>query len=47
MCIRDRARLNAFDNYVDVERYLREETSWDFDDEKVKNFLALLKKGFE
>ena len=41
------ARLNAFDNYVDVERYLREETSWDFDDEKVKNFLALLKKGFE
>ena len=40
-------RLNAFDNYEDTERYLREKTSWDFKDEKVKSFLELLKKGFE
>lgn len=40
-------RINAFDNYEDTERYLREKTSWDFKDEKVKSFLELLKKGFE
>lgn len=40
-------RLNAFDNYGDTERYLREKTSWDFKDERVKSFLELLKKGFE
>lgn len=40
-------RLNAFDNYEDTERYLRENTSWDFKDERVKGFLELLKKGFE
>ena len=40
-------RLNAFDNYENTERYLREKTSWDFKDEKVKSFLELLKKGFE
>ena len=40
-------RLNAFDNYGDTERYLRERTSWDFKDERVKSFLELLKKGFE
>lgn len=40
-------RLNAFDNYEDTERYLREKTSWDFKDERVQSFLELLKKGFE
>lgn len=40
-------RLNAFDNYEEAERYLREKTSWDFTDEKVQGFLELLKKGFE
>lgn len=40
-------RLNAFDNYGDTERYLREKTPWDFKDERVKSFLELLKKGFE
>lgn len=39
--------LNAFDNYEDMERYLREKTSWNFKDERVKSFLDLLKKGFE
>lgn len=39
--------LNAFDNYEEMERYLREKTSWDFKDERVKSFLELLKKGFE
>ena len=40
-------RLNAFDNYGDAERHLRENTPWDFKDERVKSFLELLKKGFE
>lgn len=40
-------RLNAFDNYEDTERYLREKTSWDFEDERVQNFLELLKKGLD
>lgn len=40
-------RFNAFDNYEAVERYLKEKTSWNFKDEKVKSFLELLKKGFE
>lgn len=40
-------RLNAFDNYEATEQYLRENTSWDFEDENVKSFLELLKKGFE
>ncbi|HHV85685.1 MAG TPA: hypothetical protein GXX42_07710 [Petrimonas sp.] len=39
--------LNAFDNYEEMERYLREKTSWNFKDERVKSFLELLKKGFE
>ncbi len=40
-------RLNAFDNYEDTERYLRENTSWSFEDKNVKSFLELLRKGFE
>lgn len=39
--------LNVFDNYEEMERYLREKTSWNFKDERVKSFLELLKKGFE
>lgn len=40
-------KLNAFDNYPDVEHYLRQHTSWNFEDKTVKEFLAVLQKGFE
>ncbi len=39
-------RLNAFDNYADAEHYLRENTSWNFKDETVKDFLLVIKKGW-
>ncbi len=39
-------KLNAFDNYEDTERYLREHTSWNFEEKIVKDFLAVLKEGF-
>ncbi len=38
-------KLNAFDIYEEVEEYLKENTSWNFDDEKVKSFLEVLSKG--
>ena len=40
-------RLNAFNTYPDVENYLRENTSWDFENQTVKDFLLAIKKGFE
>lgn len=40
-------RLNAFDNYADAEQYLRENTSWNFKDETVKDFLLAIRKGWE
>lgn len=40
-------RLNAFNTYPDVENYLRENTSWNFDNQMVKDFLLAIKKGFE
>ncbi|MBK5195869.1 MAG: hypothetical protein JJE08_07555 [Proteiniphilum sp.] len=40
-------KLNAIDNYMSAEEYLRKSTSWSFDDPVVKNFLQAIKKGFE
>lgn len=40
-------RLNAFTTYPDAENYLREKTSWNFENETVKDFLLAIKKGFE
>jgi len=40
-------RLNAFDNYHHAESYLREHSSWNFDNPTVKDFLRVIKKGFE
>ena len=40
-------RLNAFDNYAETEKYLRENTSWNFDSDTVADFLLLLKKNFQ
>lgn len=39
-------KLNAFHEYEDAEAYLREHTSWNFDDPTVKDFLQAIKKGF-
>jgi hypothetical protein len=41
------ARLNAFNNYEDAESYLREQSGWNFDNPTVKDFLRVIKKGFE
>jgi hypothetical protein len=40
-------RLNLFNNYNDTERFLRENTSWDFDNQTVKDFLTTIQKGFK
>jgi len=40
-------RLSAFANYQEAESYLREHSSWDFDNPTVKDFLRVIKKGFE
>lgn len=40
-------KLNAFDNFEDVEKYLQDNTSWVFEDKTVIEFLSMLKKGFE
>ncbi|MDR1742668.1 MAG: hypothetical protein LBR48_02475 [Dysgonamonadaceae bacterium] len=39
--------INAFDNFDAVEKYIGDNSSWDFEDETVKSFIATLKKGFE
>ncbi len=40
-------RLEAFDSYEGVESYIKENTSWNINDETVKLFLQALKKRFE
>lgn len=40
-------RLNAFDTYEASEQYLREHTSWNFEDKTVKEFLQVVKRRFE
>lgn len=40
-------KLNAFANYADAEDYLRHHTAWNFEDDTVKDFLLVIKKGFE
>lgn len=40
-------RLQAFGSYPEVENYLRGYTQWDFENETVKEFLGIIKKGFE
>ncbi|WP_294071875.1 hypothetical protein [Proteiniphilum sp. UBA1028] len=39
-------RLNAFDDFDQVETYLREHSGWDFDDPVVEDFLKVIQKGF-
>ena len=39
--------LNAFDNYDSADDYLRKSMQWNFDDPVVKDFLRVIKKGFE
>ena len=40
------AKLNSFNNYNDAERFLKETTSWDFENQTVGMFLDVIKKGF-
>lgn len=40
-------KLNAFSNYEEAKSYIRENTSWNFESEIVKDFLSLIKKGME
>lgn len=40
-------KLNAFDRFEDAEKYLHDNTSWNFDDQAVQDFLFVIKKGFE
>lgn len=40
-------KLNAFDNFKDVEEYLQDNMKWNFEDKYVIDFLNVLKKGFE
>lgn len=39
-------RLNAFENYGEAEEYIKEKTNWNFDEPVVKDFLAVIKKGY-
>lgn len=39
--------LNAFQEYAQAENYLREHCDWNFDNPTVKDFLRVIKKGFE
>ena len=38
-------KLQAYSSYEDCERYLKENTDWNFKDENVEKFLEMLKKG--
>jgi|GEM_PF-365132 hypothetical protein len=38
--------LNAFGAYAEAENYLREHKSWNFENQIVKDFLLVIKKGF-
>ena len=39
-------RLHAFEDFDHAERYLREESGWDFEDPVVVDFLDAIKRGF-
>lgn len=40
-------QLNSMESYQQVEAFLKENRSWTFDDPVVKEFLTIIKKGFE
>lgn len=40
-------RLNSFSNFNEAEKYLKENTSWNFEDSVVQDFLFVIKKSFE
>ncbi|MDR2816910.1 MAG: hypothetical protein LBB62_09450 [Proteiniphilum sp.] len=40
-------KLNALDSFEEAENYLRSEQNWDFENQTVKEFLLIIKKGFE
>lgn len=38
-------KLQSYSSYIDCERYLKENTDWNFKDENVQKFLEMLKKS--
>lgn len=40
-------RLNRFDSYEDAEKYIRNNFTWDFENQTVNDFLLVVKKGFK
>ena len=40
-------RLNSFGNFEEAESYLKSERNWNFESQTVKEFLIVIKKGFE
>lgn len=40
-------RLNTLGSFEEAENYLRSEQNWNFEDQTVKEFLLIIKKGFE
>lgn len=39
-------RLNSFGNFEEAESFLTHELKWDFENQTVKEFLVIIKKGF-
>lgn len=40
-------KLNSLGSFVEAERFLKSERDWNFEDQTVKEFLLIIKKGFE
>lgn len=40
-------KLNTLGSFEEIENYLRSEQNWNFENEAVKEFLLVIKKGFE
>lgn len=40
-------RLNRFDSYEDAEKHIRNNFTWDFENQTVNDFLLVVKKGFK
>ncbi len=38
-------KINAFNTYIDIEKFVKDNTTWDLEDENVKSFLDIVSKG--
>ena len=41
------SKLGSFGNYSDAERFLKETTAWDFENQTTVSFLEMIQKGFK